>query len=198
MVKVKFNAENTAIDTKHSKSADEIVEMVKDGNKVLDYGCGTGRNIRYIIKNTNNVITDGTDIIEQLEKQHDKHDILRKEGVYIDVSNNIKNNYYNYVLCSHVLNVIESDDIKLTVLQDIHNKLVNNGIAIIEVRTKNDVESAKTKEKYGNGYKIKKGNSYTYQEAISKQKMEELVNQVGFNTLKHICNSSKHIIVLEK
>lgn len=199
MVKVKFNAENTAIDTKHSKSADEIVEMVKDGNKVLDYGCGTGRNIRYIIENTNNVITDGTDIVEQLEKQYDKHDILRKKGVCIDVSSNIKNNYYNYVLCSHVLNVIESDDIKLTVLQDIHNKLVNNGIAIIEVRTKNDVEGAKTKEKYGNGYKIKKGNSFTYQEVITKEKMENLVNQVSdFNILKHICNSSKHIIVLEK
>ena len=66
MVKVKFNAENTAIDTKHSKSADKIVETLKDGNKVLDYGCGTGRNIRYIIENTNNVITDGTDIVEQL------------------------------------------------------------------------------------------------------------------------------------
>ena len=125
--------------------------------------------------------------------------MLRKKGVCIDISSNIKNNYYNYILCSHVLNVIESDTIKFNVLQDIHNKLVNNGIAIIEVRTKNDVESAKTKEKYGDGWKIKKGNSFTYQEAITGEKMEKLVNQVGdFNILKHICNSSKHIIVLEK
>lgn len=195
---VKFNAENTAIDTKHSKSASKIVEMVKDGNKILDYGCGTGRNIRYIIDNTNNVITDGTDIIEQLEKQHDKHDILRKKGVFINVSSNIKNNYYNYVLCSHVLNVIDNDGIKLNVLQDIHNKLVNNGIAIIEVRTKNDVESAKTKEKYGNGYKIKKGNSYTYQEAITKEKMGELVKNAGFEILEHIFNASNHIIIIRK
>lgn len=195
---VKFNAENTAIDTKHSKSASKIVEMVKDGNKILDYGCGTGRNIRYIIDNTNNVITDGTDIIEQLEKQHDKHDILRKKGVFINVSSNIKNNYYNYVLCSHVLNVIDKDGIKLNVLQDIYSKLTNDGIAIIEVRTKKDVESAKTKEKYGNGYKIKKGNSFTYQEAISKQKMEELVKNAGFEILEHIFNASNHIIIIRK
>ena len=198
MVKVKFNAENTAIDTKHSKSASKIVEMVKDGNKILDYGCGTGRNIRYIIENTNNVITDGTDIVEQLEKQHDKHDILRKKGVCIDVSSNIKNNYYNYILCSHVLNVIESDTIKFNVLQDIHNKLVNNGIAIIEVRTKKDVESAKTKEKYGNGYKIKKSNSFTYQESITKEKMEELVKNAGFEILEYVFNASNHIIILKK
>ena len=195
---VKFNAENTAIDTKHSKSASKIVEMVKDGNKILDYGCGTGRNIRYIIDNTNNVITDGTDIIEQLEKQHDKHDILRKKGVFINVSSNIKNNYYNYVLCSHVLNVIDNDGIKLNVLQDIYSKLTNDGIAIIEVRTKKDVESAKTKEKYGNGYKIKKGNSYTYQEAITKEKMGELVKNAGFEILEHIFNASKHIIIIRK
>ena len=195
---VKFNAENTAIDTKHSKSADKIVEMVKDGNKVLDYGCGTGRNIRYIIENTNNVITDGTDIIEQLKKQHDKHDILRKKSVCIDVSSNIKNNYYNYVLCSHVLNVIDNDGVKLNVLQDIHNKLINSGIAIVEVRTKKDVESAKTKEKYGNGYKIKKGNSFTYQEAITKEKMEELVKNAGFEILAHIFNASNHIIIIRK
>ena len=129
---VKFNAENTAIDTKHSKSADKIVEMVKDGNKVLDYGCGTGRNIRYIIENSNSITIDGTDIIEQLEKQHDKHDILRKKGVYINVSSNIKNNYYNYILCSHVLNVIDNDGVKLNVLQDIYSKLTNDGIAVID------------------------------------------------------------------
>ena len=195
---VKFNAENTAIDTKHSKSADKIVEMVKDGNKVLDYGCGTGRNIRYIIENTNNVITDGTDIIEQLEKQHDKHDILRKKGVCIDISSNIKNNYYNYILCSHVLNVIDNDGVKLNVLQDIHKKLINSGIAIVEVRTKKDVESAKTKEKYGDGWKIKKGNSFTYQEAITKEKMETLVKNAGFEIVEHELNTNKNIIINRK
>ena len=195
---VKFNAENTAIDTKHSKSADKIVEMVKDGNKVLDYGCGTGRNIRYIIENSNSITIDGTDIIEQLEKQHDKHDILRKKGVYINVSSNIKNNYYNYILCSHVLNVIDNDGVKLNVLQDIYSKLTNDGIAVIEVRTKNDIEGAKTKEKYGNGYKIKKGNSFTYQEAITKEKMEKLVKNAGFEIVEHVFNTSNHIIIIRK
>ena len=195
---VKFNAENTAIDTKHSKSADKIVEMVKDGNKVLDYGCGTGRNIRYIMDSTNGIIINGTDIIEQLEKQHDKHDILRKKGVCIDISSNIKNNYYNYILCSHVLNVIDNDGVKLNVLQDIHNKLINSGIAIVEVRTKKDVESAKTKEKYGDGWKIKKGNSFTYQEAITKEKMETLVKNAGFEIVEHVFNTSNHIIIIRK
>ena len=61
-----------------------------------------------------------------------------------------------------------------------------------------DVESAKTKEACGNGYVVKKGSSYTYQEGISKAKMEMLCRNAGLKVVSHVCNSSRHIIVVSK
>ena len=195
---VKFSPENTAIDTRNSKSAVMVADKVKENTKVLDYGCGTGRNIKYILEKTNAIVVDGTDIIQQLKKEKAKHDILREKGSLIELSEKLPSNYYDIILNSHVLNVVEKDEIKENILADMYDKLLEGGMAIIEVRTKKDVESAKTKEKYGDGWKIKKGNSYTYQEAISKEKMINLVSKVGFKIEEHICNSSNHIIILRK
>ena len=195
---VKFSPENTAIDTRNSKSAVMVADKVKENTKVLDYGCGTGRNIKYILEKTNAIVVDGTDIIQQLKKEKAKHDILREKGSLIELSEKLPSNYYDIILNSHVLNVVEKDEIKENILADMYDKLLEGGMAIIEVRTKKDVESAKTKEKYGDGWKIKKGNSYTYQEAISKEKMINLVSKVGFKIEEHICNSSNHIIIIRK
>lgn len=195
---ITFNPENTAIDTRHSKSADLILDHIAPTAKVLDYGCGTGRNMKHILDKANDLVVDGTDITEQLKKEQNKHDQLRAKGCTIVESKDLKNNLYDVALNSHVLNVVESDEVKTFILKDIHQKLKNGGKAVIEVRTKADVEGAKTKEPYGNGWKIKKGNSYTYQEAISKEKMIELVTNAGFKIVNHICNSSQHIITLEK
>lgn len=194
---VKFKPELTAIDTRNSKSAEMVAEMAQKNEKVLDYGCGTGRNIKFI-KNNADVNVDGCDIVEQLEKEHHRHEILRSEGSVIAESSALPNDHYGIVLSSHVLNVIESDSVKKIVVADIFQKLKNGGKAVIEVRTKSDVEGAKTKESFGDGWKIKKGSSFTYQEAITKEKMVKLVTEVGFKIDEHIYNSSKHIVVAVK
>ena len=195
---VKFSPENTAIDTRNSKSAVMVADKVKENTKVLDYGCGTGRNIKYILEKTNAIVVDGTDIIQQLKKEKAKHDILREKGSLIELSEKLPSNYYDIILNSHVLNVVEKDEIKENILADMYDKLLEGGTAIIEVRTKKDIEGAKTKEPHGDGWKIKKGNSYTYQEAISKQKMETLVKNAGFKIVEHVFNTSNHIIIIRK
>ena len=192
-----FNPENTAIDTKNSKSAEVVAKVATSESKILDYGCGTGRNIRYILENSSATV-DGTDIPVQLEKEMDKHNELRSKGCIIAEAEKIKNNSYDMVLNSHVLNVIASDEVKQIVVADIFKKLKDGGKAVIEVRTKQDVEKSKTKEKFGDGWKIKKGSSFTYQEGISKEKMIKLVTSVGFKIEKHIFNSSNHIVQVVK
>ena len=107
-------------------------------------------------------------------------------------------NQFGLILCSHVLNVVYDDQVKIAILSDIHRLLTDNGKAVIEVRTQKDVESAKTKEACGNGYVVKKGSSYTYQEGISKAKMEMLCRNAGLKVVSHVCNSSRHIIVVSK
>lgn len=195
--KVKFNPENTAIATRYSKSAELVANESKD-KKVLDYGCGLGRNIKYIKENSRALQIDGTEIKAQLIKARKNHDKLRELGCVIDSSEKIKDSHYDLILNSHVLNVIESDEVKKSVLKDIYKKLKKGGKAFIEVRTKKDVEGAKSKEKYGDGWKIKKGNSFTYQEGITKEKMRRLLLSAGFTIAHHNCSSTRHIAVVYK
>lgn len=195
--KVEFKPELTAIDTRNSKSAEMVADVATEEIKVLDYGCGTGRNIKYI-KNNTPAIVHGCDIPEQLEKEKEKHSKLMDERTVIAPATELENEAYDVVLNSHVLNVIESDEVKKIVVADIFQKLKKGGKAIIEVRTKQDVEGAKTKEKYGDGWKIKKGSSFTYQEGITKEKMVNLLSNVGFKIEEHIYNSSRHIVVASK
>ena len=195
--KVEFKPELTAIDTRNSKSAEMVADVATEEIKVLDYGCGTGRNIKYI-KNNTPAIVHGCDIPEQLEKEKEKHSKLMDERTVIAPATELENEAYDVVLNSHVLNVIESDEVKKIVVADIFQKLKEGGKAIIEVRTEKDVQSAKTKEKYGDGWKIRKGSSFTYQEGITKEKMISLVSSVGFKIEEHIYNSSRHIIQVVK
>ncbi|MGL5715321.1 MAG: hypothetical protein ACRCX2_20050, partial [Paraclostridium sp.] len=110
----------------------------------------------------------------------------------------VQKNNFNIVLNSHVLNVIESDEIKQAVVNNIYTTLVEGGHALIEVRTKRDVEGAKSKVAHGDGWKIKCKGEYTYQEGITKEKMIQLVTNAGFTIEEHTCNSSSHLIVVQK
>lgn len=195
---VEFKPELTAIDTRYSTSADMIAKIAEKNTPILDYGCGTGRNIKHLLDNTPSIVC-GTDIPEQLEKEKIKHKRLTKASrcVIMDAEK-IQGNYFKIALNSHVLNVIESDEVKQYVVCDIYKKLSQGGTAYFEVRTKSDVEGAKTKEAHGDGWKIKKGNCFTYQEAITKEKMVRLITNAGFTIKEHIFNASKHIVVATK
>ena len=197
---VEFKPELTAIDTRQSKSAKMIVENTLAGDKILDYGCGTGRNMRYIQENLKetNVEIMGCDIADQLKHNKEKHDNVRAMGMQILEDTQIPKNNFNIVLNSHVLNVIESDEIKQAVVNNIYDALVDGGRALIEVRTKKDVEGAKSKVAHGDGLKIKCKGEYTYQEGITKEKMVQLVTNAGFTIEEHTCNSSTHLIIVQK
>lgn len=197
MKTMNIRPELTAISTKHSKSTEMIAKLMTDDSTILDYGCGTGRNMTYLLEQGACSLC-GTDIPEQLKAQEAKHAELMEKGCLIMESFYYAKDSFDLILCSHVLNVIEDDQTKIAVLTDIADLLKEGGKAVIEVRTAHDVESAKTKEAYKDGWLIKKGGAYTYQEGISKAKMEMLCRAAGLIVTAHTCNSSKHIVVVEK
>lgn len=194
---MKFKPEKTAIDTRQSLTAKLLVENILPNDKILDYGCGTGRNLRYIKNNSSeNITLVGCDIMEQLNYNAEKHNKLREQNICIFPTNQIPENEFDIVLNSHVLNVIPDDDIKQSVVNDIYKTLVEGGHALIEVRTKKDVEGAKYKIPYGDGWHITKTN--TYQEGISKNKMIQLVTNAGFKIEEHIFKSNVHYVIVQK
>ena len=194
---MKFQSEKTAIDTRQALTAKLVVENLLPNDKILDYGCGTGRNIRYIKDNAQeNITIAGCDIMEQLYRNAEKHNKLREQDVCIFLADQVPENEFDIVLNSHVLNVIADDEIKQSVVNNIYKTLKEGGHALIEVRTKKDVEGAKHKVPYGDGWHITKTN--TYQEGITKEKMIELVTNAGFTIEEHVFKSNVHYIIVQK
>ena len=202
---VKITPEVTAMNvSRESESARKVAELANQHDagywtKILDYGCGLGRNINYLIKNTESICIDGCDTPEQIEnlkKDTEKMRFFKKSGSVIATSDRVRSDY-DFILNSHVLNVV-MDDVKKIIIEDMYELLKKGGKAIIQVRTESDVTSAKTKEKYSDGWLIKKGKDTTYQEGITKEKMHKLLTDAGFKIINHRFTKSIHMVEVVK
>lgn len=202
---VKITPEVTAMNvSRESESARKVAELANQHDagywtKILDYGCGLGRNINYLIKNTESICIDGCDTPEQIEnlkKDTEKMRFFKKSGSVIATSDRVRSDY-DFILNSHVLNVV-MDDVKKIIIEDMYELLKKGGKVIIQVRTESDVTSAKTKEKYGDGWLIKKGKDITYQEGITKEKMHKLLTDAGFKIINHRFTKSIHMVEVVK
>ena len=200
---VKITPESTAMNvTVESESARQLEKLIKlEGNKafeVLDYGCGLGRNIKYLLKNTN-CFVDGCDTEEQVQKinkDKEKMEFFKNQATTITTSDKLEGKY-EFILNSHVLNVV-MDDVKEFIVSDMYRLLAKNGKAVIQVRTESDVTKATSKEKYGDGWLIKKGKDTTYQEGITKEKMTRLLTDAGFKIINHRFTKTIHIVEVTK
>lgn len=189
--------------SRESESARQLVNLIKMHDEtypqVLDYGCGLGRNMKYILKNAY-AFVDGCDTPEQVEnlkKDKEKMTYFEDMNSNIATSDWLDNNKYDFILSSHVLNVV-MDDTKKYIIEDMYNLLKEGGKAVIQVRTESDVASAKTKEKYGDGWLIKKGKHTTYQEGITKEKMTQMLIDAGFTIINHRFTKSIHMVEVVK
>ena len=200
---IKITPEVTAMNvTRESESARQLAKLIKlEGNKayeVLDYGCGLGRNIKYLLENTN-CFVDGCDTEEQVKninKDAEKMAYFKNQASTITTSDKLEGGY-EFMLNSHVLNVV-MDDVKKIIIDDMYKLLAKNGKLVIQVRTESDVASAKSKEKYGDGWLIKKGKDTTYQEGITKEKMHRMLTGAGFKIINHRFTKSIHMVEVTK
>lgn len=200
---VKITPEVTAMNvSRESESARQLVKMIQlEGDKafdVLDYGCGLGRNIKYLLENTN-CFVDGCDTEQQIKninKDAEKMAYFKNQASTITTSDKLEGGY-EFMLNSHVLNVV-MDDVKKIIVEDMYRLLAKNGKLVIQVRTESDVASAKSKEKHGDGWLIKKGKDTTYQEGITKEKMQKLLIDAGFKIINHKFTKSIHMVEVTK
>lgn len=104
----------TAIARSGPSSPLKLIEpMLSKNSIILDYGCGRGDDVKHLRKEGYSI--DG----------YDPH--------WKDVDLSSKNNFYDIVLCTYVLNVLpegHEDDLLL----DIKDKLKDSGVAYITVR----------------------------------------------------------------
>ena len=91
----------------------KLIDLIPNDSFVLDYGCGKGADVRHLSAKGYSV--DG----------YDPH------WSNIDLSD--KNNYYDVILCTYVLNVLPKDA-EGQIVDDIVSKLKVGGTAYITVR----------------------------------------------------------------
>lgn len=204
-MKKTFKAQNTAISTGQSRSAKMVADILNEMDvfaTVLDYGCGTGRNIEYLVKNisTDNTIV-GVDTKEQEERSNRKWSDIMAENkntalINLGMLEILRGNCFDVILNSHVLNVIDDLEVREMIVKNIYKLLISNGKAVFEVRA--DVEKNATEknwETYGDGYVTP---TNTFQKQFSKEELEKLLVDAGFKIEQHICNKSHHIVVASK
>lgn len=184
--------EKTAINTGVSKSAKIIKDNYKQPINILDYGCGKLRNSKYLLNKGFQIsILDTTNQISSLNES----DLKLFKNTYIVDDINLNNiNKHKVILCSFVLNVIPTENERLDVLNNIYSLLEDNGSLYLEVRTKNFIKTAKTKEVYNDGYVLGKGNVKTFQKGFDKTDLINLLNQTFFK-IGEIKVSSSSLIV---
>ena len=144
---------------------------------VLDYGCGKLRNAKFLLNEGYKV-----SILDTKKQLHhiSKEDLLLFEEVYEAESISFDNKYPT-VLCSFVLNVIPSEDIRVDILNNIHEFLTVDGFAYIEVRGTGFLKGAKTKVPYLDGFVLGNGENKTFQKGFTKDTLIELISKSKLN-----------------
>ena len=94
-------------------------KLIKPGSTVLDIGCGTGTNLKYLIEK-NNVISEGIDISSTAVE------MAKKRGINAWVSDITKEEFnldkkYDYIIISEVLEHIPDPETLLSKIKDSFN-----------------------------------------------------------------------------
>lgn len=125
---------------------------VKEDSKILDYGCGYGRTIKYLINNGYTNLT-GIDFSEKMIERAKKEESMIEFKV---VKNNIlpfKDNSFDAVLLLAVLTCVIYDDDQDKIIKEIKRVLKPEGVIyindfLVNTDQRNMMRYEKFKEKY--------------------------------------------------
>ena len=179
------------------------IDATYDEINILDLGCGTGAELRYIFKQAPNAHVDCIDMSDKMLKKlwSDYRDFRRNITIhctsFFDMDFGI--NKYDYVIsCNALHHYVKKDKQKLYI--KIKNSLKDNGIMLIDDYTATNEEQEKQlleiyHKAYNNG-ETKKDAIYHIDIPITRDSEESLINEAGFSSLdiKTIEGKGIHII----
>lgn len=193
--KVLINVEKTAISTGVAYSARLLLNDYKEGYRILDFGAGRLRNIKFLQKEQLRNIS-----IIDTKKQVSSYkvaDILNLDTVFNNI-NDLPDDYYNQVLCSYVLNVIPEKDIRQTIIEAIFKSLVKEGRLYLEVRRDKGILKNKHLKVFNDGYLIGSSQIKTFQKPFEGDELTSLLSKVGFSKVELIKRPDSYICIATK
>jgi SAM-dependent methyltransferase len=119
----------------HTPLFDKLAEFageIKDGQKVLDVGCGSGRLIELLLrKNIDYLGVDNSEALLDFARQ--KYPAYRFAGADILDLGKISDLNFGWVFCAAVLPHIPGKDLRIAALKQLKNKISENGKIVITV-----------------------------------------------------------------
>ncbi|MEG0908743.1 MAG: methyltransferase domain-containing protein [Bacilli bacterium] len=189
-------AEKTAITNGVSKTAKLINKEISKDKRILDYGCGKLRNSIYLLDNEFKVsICDTKDQLINLNN-NDKYEkqLAKFEDVFCCDGQVVTTDKYDIILNSFVLNVVD-ENTRRQILSNIRLMLKDDGYLYIEVRTYKDIENAKFKTPFQDGFLMGKQSIRTFQKPFYIDELENFLLINGFN-VQYTKDTGKSIIAI--
>ena len=146
-----------------SKPARAAVNAGLVVGRVLDYGCGRGRDVTLFADRKE------VDMVTGYDPGHE-------EWAWPP------NGKYDFVQCGFVLNVIERPSERVQVLRTIKGHLTPDGRAMVSVRSPEDIAKHAPGEVFGDGVKTGKG---TFQRGFTRDELVTLARRAGLRVLSN-------------
>ena len=109
-----------------------LIRIYLKGNRILDYGAGSGKFATYLSKKSFN-----TSVVEPYNKEIYNHSLI-KINFFEKIADIPKSNYYDGITLWHVLEHLPNPE---HVLSKIHNLLEKNGVLMIAVPNINSFDA---------------------------------------------------------
>lgn len=111
-----------------------LAEKVKDGDSVLDAGCGNGRLIKAFGKKKIKYlgIDASQTLISKAEEEFGKENLEFKQANILEM-NKFKEINFDFVFCIAVLHHLPGEDLRIQALKQLKNKIKSDGEIIITV-----------------------------------------------------------------
>lgn len=173
-----------------------LKEIEKDGGKLLDIGCGNGRNINGL----KNLQSYGVDTCKEFIEICLKRGLNVKEGSMCDIS--FRENYFDHLICIAAFHHLATKERRLKALQEMSRILKPGGTMLVSVWSKEQPSSSKKNfEDYGDNFVSwnKYGVTHTrYYYIFKKTELEDLFSETSWKIKSYFWNYGNHIYILQR
>ncbi len=165
------------------KCMKDFTEFIEENSKVIEIGCGNGKNMEYVLKRRRCEMI-GIDFCNNFVKLCLKNDLNVMEGVATDLK--FDNNYFDNLICIAMFHHLLTEEERIIAMKEFIRIMKSGALGIITCWSVEQPEDSKFKFQAGINEVIWKGRKelnkmryyYVYTEKMFKDFFNKFVNEI--------------------